>query len=162
MTKKTVSLFALACMTFIVVGPFGAWMVYKQAQPPGWFSNEVINPGDTFSPTSASRTVAVWGTPATLDIQEVQCTLEDEPIKLDKERTTTDIKGAEAVLLFTNDGNYTVFDRISCEGGGLAQIHMSNRFPMDKARKIIIALLVATPIVGGFGVVLFRRTRSFR
>lgn len=160
MTKKTVSLFALSCMLFIIVGPFGAWMVYKQAQPPGQFSNQVINPGETFSSTRPSKTVAVWGTPANLDIQGVQCKLEDEPIKLEKERTTTDIKGTETVLLF--DGDYTVFDRISCEGGGLEQIHMSTRFPMDKARTFMTALLVATPIVGGFGIVLFRRTRLSR
>lgn len=157
MTKKTVSLFALACMTFIITGPFAAWTAYKLAQPPGTFSDQVINPGETFSQTRASKTLAVWGTPASLDIQEVECKLEDESIKLEKDRITTEIKGTEAVLLF--DGNYTVFDRISCQGGGLEQIHLSNRFPMDKARKIIIASLVATPLLGGFGIFLFRRVK---
>lgn len=162
MTKKTVSLFALACVAFIITGPIAAWTAYKLAQPPGTFSNQVINPGEAFSPTRSSRTVEVWGTPADLDIQGVQCQLKDESIKLDTERNTTDIKGTKAVLLFVNDGDYTVFDRISCEGGGLEQIYMSTRLSMDKARIIIIASLVAAPLAGGFGIVLFRRIRSFR
>lgn len=157
MTKRMVSLFALACMTFIIIGPFAAWTVYKLAQPPGTFSNQVIHPGETFSQTKAGKTLAVWGTPASLDVQDVQCKIGDRAIKLKKERTAIDIKGNEAILLF--DGNYTLFDRISCEGDGLEKIHLSNRFPMDKAQKIMIVLLVATPLAGGLGIILFRRTR---
>lgn len=160
MTRKAVSLFAIACMTFIITGPFAAWIVYKLAQPPGTFSNQVIHPGETFSQTKAGKTLAVWGAPASLEIQEVQCRVDDRPIKLKKERTTTDNKGNEVILLF--DGNYTVFDRVSCEGGGLEEIHLSNRFPIDRARKIMIGSLVATPLVGGLGIVLFKRTRSFK
>lgn len=157
MLKKTVTLFSLACITFIITGPFTAWMIYKQAQPPGTFSNQVIKPGKTFSQTKAAKTLAVWGTPASLDIEGVQCKLNDQLITLEKELMTVDIEGNEAVLLFA--GDYTGFDRISCEGGGLEQIHLSNRYPMDKAQKMIIVSLVATPLVGGFGIFLFRRTR---
>ncbi|MCJ7843544.1 hypothetical protein MUB24_22245 [Lederbergia sp. NSJ-179] len=160
MTRKVALLLAIACMTFIIIGPFAAWMTYKLAQPPGTFTNQVISPGETFFQTKAAKTLAVWGTPANLDIQAVQCKLDDELVMLEKERTITDIKGAKAVLLF--DGDYTVFDRISCEGGGLEQIHLSNRFPMDKARKIIITSLVATPLLVGFGIFLFRRIRLAR
>ncbi|RWR12622.1 hypothetical protein QNH23_16385 [Siminovitchia fortis] len=158
MIKKTATLFSLACITFFITGPFASWMIYKKAQSPGTFSNQVIKPGETFSQMKAGKTLEVWGAPASLDIQGVQCKSGDELIELEKERTAIDIKGKEAVLLF--DGDYTVFDRISCEGGGLEEIYLSNRFPMDKARKIIISLLVTTPLVGGFGIFLFRRTRS--
>lgn len=155
MTKKTVSLFAISCMLFIIVGPFAALTTYLLAQSPGTFSDQAIKPGETFSQNKAARTLEVWGTPASLDLQGVQCKLGDKSIKLENEWTAVDIKGTEAILLF--QGNYTVFDRISCAGGGLEQIHLSDRFPMDKARIIIILSLVATPIAGGFGIFLFRR-----
>ena len=160
MTQKTISLFALSCMLFIIIGPLAALTAYLLAQSPGTFANQAIEPGETFSQKKAARTLEVWGTPASLDIQGVQCVSGDQPIKLENERTTVNMKGTEAVLLF--HGNYSVFDRISCTGGGLEQIHLSDRYPMDKARTIIISSLVATPIVGGFGIFLFRRIRLYR
>lgn len=160
MTKKTISLFAVSCMLVIIVGPLAALTAYQLAQSPGTFANRAIEPGEIFSQNKAAKTLEVWGTPASLDRQGVQCVSGDQPIELENARTTVDIKGTEAVLLF--QGNYTVFDRISCAGGGLEQIHLSNKFPMDRARTIIIAALVATPIVGGYGIFLFRRVRLSR
>lgn len=157
MTRKTISLFALACLTVIITGPFGAFMAYQKAQPPGTFIHKVIEPGDSFSPTSASRTVAVWAIPSDVQVDAVNCTLDGEQIQLDQERSVTDINGTEAVLLFTNRGDYSVFDRVVCTGGGIEEIRMSARLSESNSRIMMGMSLGAIPIMAAFGYFLFKR-----
>lgn len=154
---RTVSLFAIACLAALVVGPFAAWMAHEQGAMPGTFSAERHSAGEEFRVSEPGRNVAIWALPAEVDRASVRCTSNGELLGLAEERTTQ-VDGESAVLLL--DDEFLSLERLSCSGGGVQELALSSRMAESTSRTITIGALVATPALFVVGLVL--RRRGFR
>lgn len=154
---RTVSLFAIACLAALVVGPFAAWMAHEQGAMPGSFSAERHAAGEEFRVSEPGRNVGVWALPADVDRASVRCTSNGESLELAESRTTQ-LDGESAALLL--DDEFLSLERLSCSGGGLQEIAISSRLAESTARTMMIGALVATPVLFVVGLVL--RRRGFR
>ncbi|RLV54656.1 hypothetical protein D9V41_15155 [Aeromicrobium phragmitis] len=154
---RTVSLFAIACLSALVVGPFAAWMAHERGSMPGSFAAERYRAGEEFRVSEPGRSVAVWALPADTDRSAVRCTSNDEPRELAETRTTQ-IDGESAVLLL--DDEFLSLEKLVCTGGGLSTIAVSSRLAESTSRTMTIGALVAAPVLVVVGLAL--RRRGFR
>lgn len=151
---RVVSLFAIACLAFLVVGPFAAWVAHERASLPGNVHQERYRPGEEFRVTEAGSSAAIWALPGDVDRGAVRCTSNGEALELAPENTT-EIDGTTAVLLL--DKEFLSLERLSCSGGGIDQLAVSTRLAESSARTLTVGALVATPILFVLGIVLRRR-----
>ncbi|CEI83831.1 MULTISPECIES: hypothetical protein [Oceanobacillus] len=160
--KKITSLLAISCMLCIIVGPLGIWMVYQKAAFPGELSASGIEINESFSPADNRKTTEIWAYPATTNANEVRCITEknSEEVSLDSKNTEVTFSDTEVTHLFTNDGEYSHFDRIQCQGGDVESIYISSHFSDQTAHRFIFALSIATPILTGSGFILYRRNQK--
>ncbi|MEF3328071.1 MULTISPECIES: hypothetical protein [Oceanobacillus] len=160
--KKITSLLAISCMLCIIAGPLGIWMVYQKAAFPGELSASGIEINESFSPADNRKTTEIWAYPVTTDVNEVHCATEKDSkeVSLDSKNTEAAFSDTEVTHLFTNDNEYSHFDRIQCRGGGLESIYISSHFSDQTAHRFIFALSIATPILTGSGFILYRRNQK--
>ncbi|WP_339177388.1 hypothetical protein [Oceanobacillus sp. FSL W7-1293] len=160
--KKVTSLLAISCMLCIIVGPLGIWKVYQKAAFPGDLTANELEINEPFSPADNRKTTEIWAYPATTNTNEVRCMTEKdrEKVSLDSKNTEVTFSDTEVTHLFTNDGEYSHFDRIQCQGEGIESIYISSHFSDQTALRFILALSIATPVLAGTGFILYRRNQK--
>lgn len=160
-TKKVVALFAISCMLCITVGPMAIWVVYQKAAFPGELTSSEIATSENFSPADHRKDAEIWAYPVTTNLNEVHCVTEKDgqEIPLNSKNTEVAFSDTKVTHLFTNDGEYSHFDRIQCQGGGLESIFISSHFSGQTAYRLIIAVSIATPVLVGTGFILYRRNQ---
>jgi len=159
--KKVTSLLAISCMLCIIVGPLGIWIVYQKAAFPGELTASELQINESFSPADNRKTTEIWAYPATTDVNEVRCITEKdrEEVSLVSKNREATFLDTEVTHLFTNDSEYSHFDRIQCQGGGLESIYISSHFSDQTAHRFILAISIAAPILAGSGFILYLRNR---
>ncbi|GGP13747.1 hypothetical protein [Oceanobacillus neutriphilus] len=159
--KKVISLFAISCMLFIIVGPLAIWVIYQKATFPGELTSSEIATNETFSPADHRKATEIWAYPVTTNLNEVRCVTEkdSEEVPLNSKSTEAAFSDTKVTHLFTNDGDYSHFDRIQCQDGGLESIFISSHFSDQTAHRLIIAISIATPVLVGTGFILYRRNQ---
>lgn len=159
--NKTVSMFAIACMCAIVVGPMAIIFGVAQLNEfPGRFSRDAYAAGEELRVSEPGRMVSIWGFGEELDRDAVSCTDHGEAEALTDEAAHTTVGNRSFTLLLDDD--YTVLNELSCAGGGLEELRVSTRTPESRAIAFIVGGSVATVVLVPVGFVLWRVTARRR
>lgn len=149
----TTSLFAFACLLFVLVGPAGAFLSLQRSALPGAFADEAFSPGQEVDAFGLGPRLAVWGSPAELDRSGVTCTDDGTPVDPPDPATAT-VDGTQVVLLA--DVRNSALSGIECSGGGLESVRVSGRTDPDAARTMALVCGAATIVLPGIGLALRR------